>query len=360
MADKEKTSRHEQRRKRRKAEDKKAKGWLREWGDALLFAIVAALIIRTFFFEAYRIPTPSMEDTLLVGDFLVVSKINYGPRTPMVLGIPFTNINLPGVTLPWIRLPGFDEIERNDVVVFNYPIDIAPISAKTSYVKRCVGLPGDTLALDNKQLMVNGKPAKQFPGLEQQYVVSVTERVRLSRSKVSTSGGRLVNQLESNRYVVNMTDALADTMQNWPEVTAVEPYVLPERIDEFGRTNFSFSQGFSNHHHMPPITVPYEGQKITLTPENWPVYENVLTRYERNTVERNGDSFTINGKQTNTYTIKKDYYFMMGDNRDNSEDSRFWGFVPHDHIVGEAIFIYFSWDAERTLPRFGRILDIIN
>src|SRR5699024_9919699 len=121
---------------------------------------------RTFFFQAYRIPSPSMENTLMVGDFLVVSKIAYGARTPMVLGIPFTNIYLPGVKLPWARLPGISKVHRNDVVVFNYPIDIAPISAKTNYVKRCVGIPGDTLEIIDSKLYVNGQPAKIFPTLQ--------------------------------------------------------------------------------------------------------------------------------------------------------------------------------------------------
>lgn len=360
MADNTSKSKREERKKRRQAEDKQAKGWIREWADALLFAVIAALIIRTFFFEAYRIPTPSMENTLLTGDFLVVSKINYGPRTPMVLGIPFTNINLNGLTLPWTRLPGLDDVERNDIVVFNYPIDIAPIAAKTSYVKRCVGLPGDSLAIRDKQLYVNGEEAKQFPTLEQNYRVQVQDRVRLSRSKVDASGGQVVEAIDNNSFIVNMPSSLADSMANWSEVTDVSPFVLPDGFNEYSRADFSFSSGFTNHHHLPSIVVPYKGQKVTLTPENWHIYENIVTRYERNSVQRNGDQFTINGEQTNQYTIKKNYYFMMGDNRDNSEDSRFWGFVPHDHIVGEASLIYFSWDSERMLPRFDRILNIIN
>src|SRR5699024_9411678 len=115
-----------------------------------------------------------------------------------------------------------------------------------------------------------------------------------------------------------------------------------------------------NHDNIPPIVIPFKGQQVTLTPENWPIYKTIITRYERNSAERQGDTFTINGEQTNAYTIQQDYYFMMGDNRDNSEDSRFWGFVPQTHIVGEASFIYFSWDAERMLPRIGRLLNIID
>lgn len=361
MADDNSISRREQRRKRRRDEDKQAKSWLREWGDALLFAAIAALIIRTFFFEAYRIPTPSMENTLLTGDFLVVSKINYGPRTPMVVGVPFTNINFNGLTLPWTRLPGVSKIERYDIVVFNYPIDIAPIAAKTSYVKRLVGLPGDSLAIRDKRLYVNGEAAPIFDGVQKHYIVTVQDRVRLSSTKVETNGGQLISRVGGqNQYRINMTNGLARQMESWPEVRAVEPYVLPERINEFARSEFSFSQGFINHDHLPQIIVPYKGQEVTLTSENWHIYENIITRYEENTVQRNGANFVINGEQTSRYTIQQDYYFMMGDNRDNSEDSRFWGFVPRDHIIGEASLIYFSWDGERNLPRFGRLLNIIN
>ena len=364
MAEEIKSEEKQDRRSRRRGTNQddhaRAKSWLKEWIDALIFAAIAALIIRTFLFEAYRIPTPSMEQTLLTGDFLVVSKISYGPRTPMVLGVPFTNIYLPGITIPWTRLPGFEEIERNDIVVFNYPIDIAPIAAKTNYIKRSVGIPGDTLSIRDKQLYVNGEQAQNFPGIQKSYVVTVQDRVRLSPAKVSAAGGMLLGSQSPNSYRVNMPRDVAKEIRSWPEVTGVELFVLPEDFNEFVRVDFSFSSGFNNHDHMPPIVVPFEGQEVTLTPENWHVYENIITRYEANNVERDGDAFIINGERTNTYTIQQDYYFMMGDNRDDSEDSRFWGFVPKDHIVGKAGVIYFSWDSERWMPRFDRILNFIH
>lgn len=358
---------HEERKKRKSRrrhnnqdEHDKAKSWLKEWVDALVFAAIAALIIRTFLFEAYRIPSPSMEQTLLTGDFLVVSKISYGPRTPMVLGVPFTNIYLPGLTIPWTRLPGFEDVDRNDIVVFNYPIDIAPVSAKTNYIKRCVAIPGDTLSISDKQVFINGEEAEQFTGIQKTYIVTVQERVRLSPAKVRAAGGTLQGSQSPNSYRVNMAAGAAETIRGWSEVTDVELFVLPEEFNEFSRVDFNFSAGFNNHDHLPPIVVPFEGQEVTLTPDNWHIYENVITRYERNTVERNGNTFVINGEETNTYTIQQDYYFMMGDNRDDSEDSRFWGFVPQDHIVGKAGIIYFSWDAEQWAPRFNRILNFIH
>lgn len=360
LTKKERKKRQAERRKKRGEQNEKAKSWLREWLDALLFAAIAALIIRTFFFEAYRIPTPSMEKTLMTGDFLIVSKISYGPRTPMVLSVPFTNIYMPGATLPWTRLPGFTEIKRNDIIVFNYPVDLDPISAKTNYIKRAVGMPGDTLTIDDTRLYVNSEQAEQFDGIQKNYLVEVRERVRLSSAKVRAAGGMLLASQGPNSYRVNMTRSVAETVEQWPEVNRVSPFVLPEDFNEFSRRDFSFSSGFNNHHHMPPVVVPFEGQTVTLTSENWHIYEDIITRYERNNVTRDGDRFVINGEETNEYTIQQDYYFLMGDNRDDSEDSRFWGFVPHDHVVGKAGMIYFSWDSERFLPRFDRLLNIIH
>lgn len=356
----EREKRQAERRKKRGAQNEKAKSWLREWMDALLFAAIAALIIRTFFFEAYRIPTPSMEKTLMTGDFLIVSKISYGPRTPMVVGIPFTNIYMPGVTLPWTRLPGTTDIKRNDIIVFNYPIDLDPISAKTNYIKRAVGMPGDTLSIDDTRVYVNGGEAEHYEGIQKTYLVSVRERVRLSAAKVKAAGGRLIASQGENTYRVNMTRRVAETIEKWPEVNNIETFVLPEDFNEYNRRDFNFSSGFNNHHHLPPTVVPFEGQTVTLSSDNWHVYENIITRYERNNVTREGEQFVINGEETNKYTIQQDYFFLMGDNRDDSEDSRFWGFVPQDHVVGKAGLIYFSWDSERWLPRFDRILDLIH
>ncbi len=360
LSKEEREERRSRRNRRKGKENEEAKSWLREWMDALLFAAVAAIIIRALLFEAYRIPTPSMEKTLLTGDFLIVSKISYGARTPMVVGVPFTNIYMPGVVLPWSRLPGLSEVERNDIVVFNYPIDLDPTAAKTSYIKRAVGVPGDTVTVDDAELFINSDRAKSFEGIQQTYVVTVRDRVRLSPAKVEAAGGRLIGSQNQGSYRVTMTEDVAEKISNWPEVNNVELFVLPEDFNEFNRRDFSFSSGFNNHHHIPPVVVPFEGQTVTLSPDNYHIYENIITRYEGNNVERNGDQFVINGETTNEYTIKQDYYFMMGDNRDDSEDSRFWGFVPQTHIVGKAGMIYFSWDNERMLPRFGRILNFIH
>lgn len=339
--------------------DAKAKHWAREWLDAFLWAAIAAIILRTFFFGAYRIPTPSMEKTLLTGDFLIVTKMAYGPRTPMTLSVPFTDIYLPGVKLPWTRIPGYSEVDRNDIVVFNYPVDIGPVSTKTNYIKRAVGVPGDRLEINNKLLYVNGEPAESYETLMYNYRVQTRERIRLSPAKVREAGGSIL-QSNNGTTIVNMTPQLADEMNNWSEIANVELFILPEDFDEFDRRPFNFSKGFRNHDNMSEFTVPYEGQEIELTRENWHIYQDLMERYERNIVEREGDRFVINGEETNRYTIQQDYYFMMGDNRDDSEDSRYWGFVPDDHVIGKAGIIYFSWDGERWLPRFSRLFNLIH
>lgn len=335
-------------------EEKKPKSWLREWLDAALFAIIAALIIRTFFFEAYRIPTPSMENTLMTGDFVAVSKMSYGARTPMSLGIPFTEIFLPGVQLPWTRLPGFDEVDRNDIVVFNYPIDNKPIAEKANYVKRCVGIPGDTLELIDKRLFVNGSPAYRPEGLVEKYRVLFKSNVRISRERLENLGGKLpMRSSDANELSIMLTVAQASEMMSWQEVDTLMLDVMPKDAKLF-RGRFNFSKASNNTDHFNQFVVPFKGQIVELNLDNYPIYKDVIERYEGNTVRIAGSSIFINNEQSSTYEIKKDYYFMMGDYRDNSEDSRFWGFVPDDHIVGSPLVVYYS--SENYVPRFERIM----
>lgn len=353
------TTRSKARSERRKNEETKAKHWAKEWLDALVWAAIAAIILRTFFFGAYRIPTPSMEKTLLTGDFLIVTKLAYGPRTPMTLSVPFTDIYLPGVNLPWTRIPGYSEIKRNDIVVFNYPIDVAPISVKTNYIKRAVGIPGDVLRIEDKVLHVNGEEGETFDTFMYNYRVNVRDRIRLSPSKVKEAGGELV-QSGSGYHIINMTEQTADDIREWQEIESVQKFILPDDYAGFSRRGFNFSDGFANHDNMKEFPVPQAGMEVELTPDNWHIFEDIILRYERNSVERNGERFIINGEETNRYVIQKDYYFLMGDNRDDSEDSRYWGFVPDDHVIGKAGIIYFSWDSENWLPRFNRIFDMIH
>lgn len=362
---KEKKNRKERFRRRlieRKIQDDgvNAKSWLREWLDALIFAAIAALIIRALFLEAFRIPTPSMESTLLAGDFILVSKVHYGARTPMTIGVPFTSIHIPGWQLPWFRLPGFMTVKRGDILVFNYPVEDKPVSRKTNYIKRAVAIAGDTLGIQNNTLYINGQEEEAFETREQHYEVEVRSRLRLSQTKVRNAGGEIITS-SGERYLINMTRSVADEMSRWPEINRLQPHVMPASHNLFRRQPFSFAKAFeSNYHHMPDFVIPFKGQEITLTEDNWYLYKDVITRYENNDAQREDTLFVINGTPTQKYTVQQNYYFMVGDSRDNSEDSRFWGFVPEDHIVGRASIIYFSWDKERFLPRVRRIFNRIN
>ena len=339
----------------------KAKNWAKEWFDALLWAAIAAIIIRTFFFEAYRIPTPSMERTLMTGDFLIVTKMNVGARTPMTIGLPFTSIHIRSIELPWFRVPGWKTIERNDIVVFNYPIDEVAISQKTNYIKRAVGIAGDTLEIRNKVLYINGEPAEYRDEYQQMYTVNMRERLRLSDAKVRVAGGEILGSETLTSFVVNMSEGVRNEMSQWPEVESIEPRVRPEDSMEYQRNSFTFRRGMdSNHDHIQPLIIPAKGMILELSVATWPIYRDVVERYEGNEITVNGDVFTVNGVETNTYLVQKDYYFMMGDNRDNSEDSRHWGFVPEDHIVGTPAIVYFSWDKDRMLPRFSRLFSFVN
>ena len=227
-----------QRRKDKLVEDKKAKSWLREWLDALVFAFFAAAILRALIFGSYKIPTPSMEQNLMVGDFLIVSNLTYGPRTPMGVCVPFTQWCLPGVKLPSTRIPGFRDIERNDVIVFNVPHEIKPISQKTNYIKRAVAIAGDTLEIRDKVVYINGEREKNHEGLQKHYFLKMNERVRLSEAKMKSVGaGALQNvpggkdifidYIGDSTYLVNLTEESISEIQNWPELDSLWLSITP-------------------------------------------------------------------------------------------------------------------------------------
>lgn len=362
--DTDKLSNREERQKEKKQLDtEKAKSWLREWVDAIVFAFIAASILRTFIFGSYKIPTSSMERNLLVNDHLIVSNFTYGPRTPMSICVPFTDWCVPGVKLPWFRIPGYKDVEHDDIIVFNYPVEVKPISQKTYYIKRAVGLPGDSVEVIDKLVYRNGEIEGDHEGLQRFYEVYTKGNARLSPMKVSSVNSELMGVLpNTNIYVLNATNEAAEQIASWVEVDSMALYTTSRDVIKPGyrNQNFSFSLGFNNNDNMKKFEVPYEGLEVELTSENWHIYQDIIERYERNTVERRGDQFTINGEETNTYTIQQNYYFLMGDNRDNSEDSRSWGFVPHDHIVGKAAFVWWSYENVFLLPRFDRLFYLID
>ncbi|MCG8373287.1 MAG: signal peptidase I [Balneolales bacterium] len=352
--------------KDKEQEEKEAKSWLREWLDALVFAFIAAAILRQLIFGSYKIPTGSMEQDLLIGDFLIVSNLTYGARTPMAVCIPFTQVCVPGIKLPWTRLPGFRDIERNDIIVFNIPWEVKPISQKTNYIKRAVGVAGDTLELRNKVLYVNGEEEVKHDGVQRFYSITLNEGVRLSDAKMKSVGAgtftdeRYTMAQGGNTYIVNMREEVAEVVEGWPEVDTLHYFMFSpdQTLYEYAQSSGSFSRAFNNHDHFSEIVVPFEGQQIELTSENYYIYKDLIERYEGNTLEIQGNQFIINGETTNSYTIRQNYYFAMGDNRDNSEDSRFWGFVPKDHIIGKAFIVWFSLDG--MIPRISRMFHVID
>lgn len=332
------------------------KSELRQWGESFVVAVIIVLIVRTLLFDLFRIPTPSMEENLLVGDYLVVSKLHYGPRMPLSLGIPLTPIYLPGLTFPYKRFSGFSEVRRGDPIVFNYPPGEGPIDQKVHYVKRVIGVPGDTLAVRDKLVSINGRPLPLGRGMQQYWTVTKTDaRYQIPRTRMEEVGISEVRQTQSATTVqILATPAGVRRVSQWSWVQSIEPYVMEskrysDRMYPPGRDYTPDSYG--------PIHIPKNGQTIELTEQNWSVYRPVIVRYEGQAARQMTDStFAIEGERTTTYTFQQDYFFVMGDNRDNSQDSRFWGFVPMDHVVGKAVLTYFSWDHEEWHPRFGRIM----
>lgn len=370
--------------RKRTGEKGAAKSKLREWFDALVFAVVVMLIVRTLFFDLFRIPTPSMEKNLLVGDYLFVSKLHYGTRLPLTLGVPFTQIYVPGLHFPYYRLPGFTTIQRGDAIVFNWPpenlsyqrlgasqpvveylkeAEDLPIDRKTHYIKRVVGMPGETLEIRDKVVSINGEAQPLRPGMQQYWYVHKTEpRVRLSESSLEALGipREKIGQTNDPSIVqIQATPEAVEQIRQWPWVARVEPAIaLPD-------PNFSallYPAGpLQSTDRFGPLTIPKRGMTIDLSAANWPAYEPVIRRYEGHTTNVRPDgTFEIDGQVVARYTFAQDYYFAMGDNRDDSEDSRFWGFVPMDHIVGKAILVYFSWDKEAWLPRFNRLFRLVS
>jgi len=340
---------------------RKPKGRIREWFDALAFAVVVMLIVRTLFFDLFRIPTPSMEKSLMVGDYLFVSKLHYGTRTPMTIGIPFTSVYLKGIQFPFFRIPGFSEVKRDDAIVFNWPADnVSAIDRRMHYIKRVVGLPGETVEIKEKIVHIDGNAQKLLPGMQQSWRVLKTERrVQLSNSWLDEIGVTEVIQTENPLVLLVVgTEGAIEQIRQRPWVEKIEP-AITLNDDRYSQLMYPPGRGYTPDS-FGPITIPAKGDKITLTDEVWPVIEKVISRYEGRTTGRSADgSFLIDGFAATTYTVKQDYFFVMGDNRDNSEDSRFWGFVPMDHVVGKALFVYFSWDTGSRLPRFERIFSKI-
>ncbi len=399
------------------------KGVGREWVDAIVFAVVAATIIRVFFIEAFTIPTPSMEKSLLVGDYLFVSKISYGARSPMTpIAFPFAHHTMPLINtksyvewqkLPYFRLPGLGDVERYDATVFNYPegdtvvtnfqsqsyyqllrdhqranvwnedykiptiidgqrmyapmgeIQVRPIDKRENYIKRCIGLPGETIEVVNRQVVIHGSAIENPEKLQFLYEVFTTSALneRMLKQRYDINPDDVHEIRAGQHYAVFMSESVAAEVKAFTDVTEVQP--RNEKKSEGGNNNKTLPI-YPNHpgynwtaDNFGPLWIPQEGETIEINTENLPLYERAIGYYENNDLEvRNGKIF-INGEESDSYTFQQDYYFMMGDNRHNSADSRFWGFVPNDHIVGKAVFIWFSNDPYEGV-RWKRIFSLVD
>lgn len=384
----------------KKTKSGKKPHWAIEWLDAIIFALVAVGLINIYLFQNYKIPTSSLEKTLLVGDHLFVSKVAFGPRNPMTpLSFPLAQHTMPVInTKSYIekpqwkykRLKGFGHVERDDIVVFNFPtgdtvcvnvpnpdyyqlcrsygrdrvlknnvpgIDFGevvwrPVDRRENYVKRCVAIPGDTLTVEKGHVFINGKQQNPYKGIQFNYWVTtngtlinpkVFERLNIAKEDIRYESGY-------NAYHLPLTQENVTELKKLGNVVSVN--VIKQMSDERDPSIFPHSPLYRwNADNMGPLWIPKKGATVTLTPENIPLYDRIIVAYEGNTLKTQGDSvFYVNGELTNTYTFKYDYYFMMGDNRDNSVDSRFWGFVPEDHVVGKPILVWLSLNKDKSFP----------
>jgi len=390
-----------------KANDAKKSG-LREWLDAILFAGTAALVIRIFLIEAFMIPTTSMEGSLLAGDFLFVSKFHYGVRLPMApLSFPFVHNTLPlttstksfvDVSLPYSRLPGLKDVKRNEIVVFNYPADdiypdvpelgeIDIISMKQNYIKRCVAVAGDNFEIRDQQIYINGEPGWSAENVQYTYDVSgiapkLLKEFGLRYNPNDANNNVRPSTIKQGEWWVDMSEKRAAELKaKYPNITAerkVKDYnrVLQELFGVKGgkREYQAYMQQLMANKinaksvtypkrpdmaqynwtvdNFGPLWVPKAGETIDLTLENLPIYERPIGAYEGHDLEVKGTQIFIDGKPATSYTFEMDYYFMVGDNRHQSLDSRFWGFVPEDHIIGRPWFVLFSVEDGMRWDRF--------
>ena len=405
--------------------------FLIEWLDAIIFFFFSVTIIHTFLFQNYKIPTGSMENSMLIGDHLYVSKVAYGPKIPETpLSLPLMQNTIFGTTkksyLEWVkwpykRLKGLREVKRNDIVVFNCPaldsvamsnptfsyrhevqqiaeyyrtIDLQqldttyadylywkkaeqyllertemvtrPVDRRDNYIKRCVGIPGDSLYISNSQLFINGKPAVEYPGQLQSYDVYLNQPF----SRRSIAKLRKIGIENSNMEGINNKSLRQTIHLNKEQAEQLVKYKNVERVTPIIRTNdyhfnfmFPYDPSFNwSEDNFGPIYIPKKGATVDLTLENLPIYRRIINAYEGNTLKVKDSTIYINDKASSTYTFKMDYYWMMGDNRHSSWDSRSWGYVPEDHIVGRPVFVWLSVDKSESFPksiRFNRFFKFV-
>lgn len=334
---------------------------LRDWLLTVVIALSVAFLIRGFLLEAFRIPTTSMEKTLLAGDFVLVSKLHYGPRLPQRIGIPFTDWFIPDLELPPLRFPGFAEPRRGDIIVFNFPLEEKPVGRKTHYIKRLIALPGDSLSIVDKIPYVNGRPMPLSSSMQQKWLAIREQDARFPIDRLESEAvedvGRAGPMLDAVSF--QSTGAVAREVGSWAEIETIIPFVIP--ADAGYPTNiFPVGSGFGTDNYG-PLYIPARGQSVRLDSSSLTMYRDVIERHEGHELTELGNgAILVDGEPVTRYVFEQDYYFVMGDNRDSSYDSRLWGFVPWNHVVGKATTIYFSWNRENGGPRTERMFTSIH
>ena len=399
-----------------KDRDLNSKSWFGEWISALMFAVIAATLVHNYFIQPYIIPTGSLEKTLLIGDFLFVSKFHYGARTPTsAVAFPMVHDTIPIIKkrsylkkpqLPYFRLPGFQDVKRNDIVVFSWPADtvrkffvrekgiIKPIDKKSNYVKRCVGIPGDSLEIINGFVYINGVQNVLPDRAKTQYTHYGYNNKGVSSRKLLDAGYKDFNRKYKIRKATQATyDAIApyilgvlSSEDEYYTVITPSSGIPPEiigklrisakelldakkeitltvleakeilrtgivdsivqKITQTKTANINFFPNAIpynwNEDNFGPILIPKAGMTIDINEQTLPLYKKIIREYEKNELSKEGSKIFIDGKEASSYTFEQDYYWMMGDNRHRSEDSRYWGYVPEDHVVGKPVLVWFS------------------
>jgi len=348
----------------------KIKSKKREWLKALFIAFFILLFLRFFAFQTFTINNSTMESTLFPGDFILVNKLSYGSRSPItLLSIPFFGNNLPFtstksysslIQLPYFRFPGFGNIDRNDLICFNYPSEKQePIDKKNILIKRCVGLPGDTLAIIDKKIFINRTIIENAEDCKYHYRIQFQETISpdfLEKHSIN-EGGQTENLNEYDFFITKYQCSLIEK-----DSLVVSVNLMKVRKGEKDTPYFPQSNLYNwSLDHFGPIVIPTMDLTIKIDLKNIDIYKTAIENYEENSIEIKNDTIFINDTIANYYTFKLNYFFVMDDNRDNGKDSRYWGFLPENHIIGKASFIWFSFGKYQnsTLVRWNRIFKLI-